>query len=159
MDAHTAFTSLLIAVAAMAAAPAQPPAPRTMRASGTFDVKVTPLPFDDKAGDGTTGRLTVDKQIHGDLEGTSRGQMLAVGPTPEGSGAYVAIERVSGTLKGRAGTFVLQHSGSMTKAGMKMNNTVVPDSGTGQLTGISGTFTIKIEGAKHFYEFEYTLPD
>jgi hypothetical protein len=129
-----------------------------MRASGAFDVVVKPLPFDEKAEDGTTGRLAVDKKIRGDLEGTSRGQMLAVGPTAEGSGAYVAIERVTGTLRGRAGTFVLQHSGWMTKAGMHMTITVVPDSGTGQLTGIAGTMTIKIEGAKHFYDFEYTLP-
>jgi Protein of unknown function (DUF3224) len=159
MDAHTALTSALIAAAAIGAAPMHSLTGGPLRASGTFDVVVKPLPFDDKAGDGTTGRLSVDKQIHGDLEGTSRGQMLAVGPTPEGSGAYVAIERVSGTLKGRTGTFVLQHSGSMTKAGMKMIITVVPDSGTGRLTGISGTFTIRIEGGKHFYEFEYILPD
>jgi hypothetical protein len=166
MRSHIAICFVLLAAAGADAsngsAHVQTTAPeaatQTLRATGTFDVVVKPLPFDDKAQDGTTGRLLVDKTIRGDLEGTSRGQMLAVGPNAEGSGAYVAIERVSGTLKGRTGTFVLQHSGWMTKAGMEMTITVVPDSGTGQLTGIRGRMIIKIEGSKHFYELEYTLP-
>lgn len=139
----------------------QGPVPlQALRASGTFDVVVTPVSSDDKAEDGVSARLSIAKQIHGDLDGTSKGQMLAADTRVEGSGAYVALERVSGTLKGRAGTFLLQHNGWMTtKAGMHMTITVVPDSGTGQLAGISGTFTIKIAGGKHFYEFEYALPE
>lgn len=126
-------------------------------ASGAFDVKLTPEAADEKSG-GVIGRMSLQKRFHGDLEATSTGQMLSSG-SAQGSGAYVAIELVTGTLRGRKGTFVLQHSGTMTKSVPKLTVVVVPDSGTGELAGLSGSMTIKIEGGKHFYELEYTLPE
>jgi len=139
------------------AAPAKEKA-LTMHASGTFDVKLTPQ-VADEGTDAELGRMSIDKQFHGDLEGTSKGFMLSSAATVvKGSGGYVAMERVRGTLKGRAGSFVLQHSGTMTRGTPQLSVTVVPDSGTGQLEGITGTFTIKIDQGKHSYEFEYTLP-
>jgi hypothetical protein len=132
----------------------------TTHATGTFDVKLTPVPFDDKPGDAGLGRMLSDKQFHGDLEGTSRGQMLSAGTGGKGSsGGYVAIERVTGKLNGREGSFVLQHSGTMTRGTPQLSVTVVPDSGTGQLVGLAGTMTIKIDNGKHSYDFEYTLAE
>jgi hypothetical protein len=122
-------------------------------------VKLTPQVAEDGA-DASLARMTIDKQFHGDLEGTSKGVMLASSATiVKGSGGYVAMERVTGTLKGRAGSFVLQHSGTMTRGTPQLSVTVVPDSGTGQLEGITGSLTIKIDGGKHSYEFDYTLPE
>jgi len=127
----------------------------TNHATGTFEVKMTPQ--DDKVDDKTMGRMTVDKQWHGDMEGTSKGQMLSGGDVSTGSAGYVAIEKFSGTLKGRKGTLILQHSATMTKGEGQLSITVVPDSGTYELAGISGKLTIKIENKKHFYDFEYSL--
>ena len=127
-----------------------------MTARGTFDVKVIPQAPDDSAG-GPFGRHFLDKQFHGDLEGVSRGQMLGAMSAVEGSGGYVALEQVTGTLKGRSGSFILQHNGSMRKNVPTMHVTVVPDSGTDQLQGLEGTMTIVIEGGKHSYELEYTI--
>lgn len=124
-------------------------------ASGTFEVKLVPQSGDEV----DLGRMSIEKQIHGDLEGTSKGQMLsAMSGTVKGSGGYVALERVTGTLKGRNGTFVLQHIGTMTRGEPHLSVTVVPDSGTGELTGLAGTLNIKIDQGKHSYEFDYTLP-
>ena len=128
----------------------------TMTARGTFEVKMTPQPQDDSAGGGFD-RLFGYKQFHGDLDGTGKGHMLAARTAVEGSGAYVALELVTGKLNGRRGTFVLQHKGTMSKGHYMMDVTVVPDSGTDELTGITGTMTIIIEGGKHSYKFEYTL--
>jgi hypothetical protein len=128
----------------------------TMTARGTFDVKVAPQPQDDPGG-GPFGRLFLDKEFRGDLQGTSKGQMLATGTGAEQSGGYVALELVSGTLHGKRGSFILQHKGTMRKGTFAIDVTVVPDSGTDQLAGISGTMTILIEGRKHSYEFKYTL--
>ena len=127
-----------------------------MTARGTFDVKVLPQAADDSAG-GPFSRLFLDKQFHGDLEASSKGQMLGASTAVEGSAGYVALELVSGTLNGRRGSFILQHIGSMSKGVPTMNVTVVPDSGTDQLTGLAGTMTIIIAGGKHSYEVEYTL--
>ena len=127
-------------------------------ASGTFEVKLVPQP-DDKNSDAGLGRMTIDKQFHGDLEGTSKGQMLTGMTDVKGSAGYVAIEKVSGTLEGRAGTFILQHTGTMNRGVPQLTITVVPDSGTGQLAGITGNFKVIIAEGKHSYEFEYTLPD
>ena len=126
----------------------------TTRATGTFDVKTTPQ-ADDHAVALGFGRLALDKTFHGDLAGTSRGQMLAAGTAVQGSAGYVALERVEGTLAGRRGTFILQHHGAMTRGAPSLTVTVVPDSGTDELTGLSGHMTILIEGKKHSYEFEY----
>jgi hypothetical protein len=127
----------------------------TNHAAGTFEVKLTPQ--DDKSEDKTMGRMTSDKQWQGDLVGTSTGQMLSGGDVSTGSAGYVAIEKFSGTVKGRKGTFILQHSGRMTKGKGQLTITVVPDSGTDELAGISGKLTIKIENGKHSYDFEYSF--
>ena len=123
-------------------------------AAGTFEVKLTPQADD---GDPTLGRLSLDKQFHGDLEGTSRGQMLTAGTDVEGSAGYVAIERVRGTLHGRRGTFALQHSGTMTRGAPSLTIRVVPDSGTEELAGLSGKMSITIAEGRHSYDFEYAL--
>ncbi len=130
----------------------------TTHARGTFDVKVTPQPADAYADGGSLGRLTIDKQFHGDLDATSKGQMLSAMTLVKGSAGYVAIERVSGTLAGRRGTFVLQHTGTMSRGTPELTVTVVPDSGTDELTGLSGTMRIDTSGGGHAYEFTYTLP-
>jgi hypothetical protein len=125
-------------------------------AKGTFEVKLAPV-AEDKADGSVLNRLSIAKTFAGDLEGSSAGEMLSAGTNVKGSAGYVAIERVSGTLAGRKGTFVLQHHGLMTRGEPRLSVIVVPDSGTHQLTGLAGTFTIRIEGGKHFYDFDYTL--
>ncbi len=127
----------------------------TMTARGTFDVKLAPQPADSTGG--PFGRLTFDKQFHGDIEAASKGQMLGAYTAVEGSGAYVALELVTGVLNGKTGSFMLQHKGTMQKGAYALDVTVVPDSGTDQLTGIAGTMTIIIDANKHSYQFEYTL--
>jgi len=126
-------------------------------ARGTFEVKLTPQAPEDK-DDPSLGRYTVDKQFHGELEATSKGQMLTAGTAVKGSAGYVAIEKVTGTLRGRSGSFVLQHLGTMTQGAPQLSVTVVPDSGTGELTGLTGRMNIIIADGKHSYEFEYTIP-
>lgn len=128
----------------------------TKHASGTFEVKLTPQ-ADGEVGDPTVGRMSIEKQFRGDLEGSSRGQMLAAMTDVKGSAGYVALERVSGTLDGRSGTFALQHSGTMTRGEGQLSITVVPDSGTGQFAGLSGKMSINVADGQHSYEFEYTL--
>src|SRR5579871_1105689 len=117
-------------------------------AKGTFEVKAAPVAAD--AGDDSgIGRLTLDKRFFGDLEGSSRGQMLGFRSATEGSAGYVAMEKVTAKLGGRNGSFALQHVGTMRRDAPSLNVTVVPDSGIGELTGIAGTMTIIIEGGKH----------
>jgi hypothetical protein len=127
-------------------------------ASGPFDVKLTPQPPDDKGDGSTLGRMSIDKQYHGDLEARGKGQMLTAMTDVKGSAGYVAIERVTGTLHGRSGSFVLQHSSTMTRGAPLQSITVVPDSGTGQLVGLTGKMIVNIVDGKHSYDFEYTLP-
>ena len=134
-----------------------PETPMTHQAKGTFDVKVAPLGSEPEWGG--FGRLSIDKAFHGDLEGASRGQMMAEGDPRSGSGGYVALERVTGTLGGRKGSFVLQHSGTMSGGKAEMTVTVVPGSGTDGLKGLAGTFRILIEGGQHHYEFDYSFPE
>ena len=123
-------------------------------AIGTFEVKLAPLATDVP----TASRMSIDKQFHGDLEATSKGEMLSVMTEVKGSAGYVAMERVTGTLHGRSGSFVLQHSATMNRGAPQLSVTVVPDSGTGELAGLSGKMAINIEAGKHSYEFEYVLP-
>ena len=138
-------------------APAQKGAAMTTRARGDFDVKLTPLGTDDKTEDATVGRMSISKHLHGDLEGTSKGQMLTAATDVKGSAVYVAIERITGTLHGRSGSFLLHHTGVMTRGAPHLTITVVPDSGTGQLVGLTGQMEIIIADGKHSYDFEYTL--
>jgi hypothetical protein len=127
----------------------------TMQARGTFEVKLNPLSAHDA---GTKlGRMSIDKQFHGDLQGTSQGEMLSVMSDVKGSAGYVAIERVSGTLNGRSGSFVLQHNATMNRGEPALNIIVVPDSGSGELAGLGGSMRIIIAGGSHSYEFDYTL--
>jgi hypothetical protein len=151
---------LFFVAAAYGQNPASPhkEVPMTQQATGPFDVKVTHQ--DDNSADPLLARMTLDKHYHGDLEASGQGQMLTAGTSVKGSGAYVAIEKVTGTLKGRTGSFVLRHNGTMTQNVPLLSITVVPDSGTGQLEGITGKMTITIAaGGKHSYDFEYTLPN
>jgi len=127
-------------------------------ARGTFEVKMALFPADDPSADASIGRMSIDKQFHGDFEGASKGQMLSAMGGVKGSAGYVAMEKVSGTLKGRSGSFVLQHSGTMNRGVPQLIVSVVPDSGTEQLTGLAGMLEIIIEGGKHSYHFEYSLP-
>ena len=131
----------------------------TMHARGTFEVKMTPQPAQDGVGDPGIGRMALDKQFHGDLEATGKGQMLASGTDVPGSAGYVALERVSGTLHGRRGSFALQHSGTMTRGAPQLVITVVPDSGAGELLGLAGTLSITVTQGQHGYDLEYTLPE
>ena len=127
------------------------------RARGPFEVKLKPEASDGGTESALLGRMSIDKQFLGELEGTSKGQMLTAGSAVPGSGAYVAIERVQGTLHGRSGSFILHHTGVMTRGAPHLSITVAPDSGTDQLAGIAGTMSIQIVEGKHSYDFEYTL--
>ena len=127
-------------------------------ATGTLDVKTVPQPPEDAAGGGVIGRLLLDKQFHGELEARSAGTMLGARTPVQGSAGYVAQELVTGMLNGREGSFVLQHYGVMNKGEMEQIVTVVPDSGTGQLTGLTGRMTITVENGVHNYRLDYTLP-
>jgi hypothetical protein len=159
-----AAVCICLGFAANAQTSSSPPNPpqkgsaMTTHAKGTFEVKITPQTPDGKFEDATMGRMTIDKQFHGDLEGTSKGQMLSATTDVKGSAGYVAMERVTGTLNGRTDGFVLQHSATMTRGVPQLSVTVVPDSGTAQLVGLTGKMDIIINAGKHSYDFQYTLP-
>ena len=129
-----------------------------MKATGTFDVKITPQASDLAPEGPNLGRMSIDKTYHGDLEGPAKGEMItAAGIAVKESAAYSAVERVSGTLHGKKGSFALQHTGIMTRGTPSLNVTVVPDSGTGELTGLTGRMDIIIEGKQHSYVLEYEI--
>ena len=129
-------------------------------ARGTFEVKLAALDEPDADGDGNQlGRMSIDKVITGDLRATTRGQMLSALTAAKGSAGYVAIERVTGTLHGRSGSFLLQHDGSMDRGAQTLAIRVVPDSGTGELVGLRGEFRLAIADGVHSYELEYSLPE
>jgi hypothetical protein len=163
-----ASTLTLFAIAWMrGAAPASarqsaPPAAKetavtTHQAKGPFEPKLTPFKSD--GIDPAFGAMSIDKQFHGALEATSKGVMLAFQSATKGSAGYVALEKVDGTLDGRKGTFVLQHNATMDRGTPMLNIIVVPDSGTGDLTALTGKMSIDIAaGGKHSYTFDYTLP-
>ena len=129
----------------------------TAHATGTFEVKINPEGPGDKF-DAALSRFLIDKQFHGDLEGTSKGLMVGAGTKVKGSAGYVAIELVTGKLNGKAGSFTLQHSGTMSHGTQQLSVTVVPDSGTEQLEGLAGKMAIIIADGKHSYQFDYMLP-
>lgn len=119
--------------------------------TGEFDVKIIPTESDDP----TMGMMLLDKTYRGDLKGTGKGRMLTGMTSVKGSAAYVAIERIDGELNGKKGTFLIQHSGTMSKEKQSLTISVVPDSGTGELTGLIGTMEIRIVDRKHFYDFRF----
>ncbi|RUL70983.1 DUF3224 domain-containing protein [Dyella choica] len=129
-----------------------------MQAKGQFAVKLVPQPSAPGIEPARLGRMTIDKQFQGDLDAASLGEMLSAMGQVEGSAGYVAIERVSGTLQGRSGSFVLQHHGIMNRSTPQLSVMVVPDSGTDELTGLSGSMQILIDQGRHSYVFDYTLP-
>jgi Protein of unknown function (DUF3224) len=128
-------------------------------AKGTFEVTMSPQADPDGVGDPSVGRMALHKQYRGDLEGTGNGQMLAVGTPVDGSAGYVAMERIVATLHGRSGSFALQHTGTLHRGTPQLSITVVPDSGTEALGGISGQLEITMVNGAHAYDFEYSLPD
>lgn len=129
-----------------------------MQAKGPFEVKLEPQPATRGIEPASLGRMTIDKQFHGDLQAASLGEMLSAMGQVQGSAGYVAIERVTGSLHGKQGSFVLQHHGIMNRGAPQLSVTVVPDSGTEALTGLTGSMQIQIEQGKHFYVFDYELP-
>lgn len=128
-----------------------------LHARGTFEVKMAPLAADAPAGS-THGRMSLDKVYSGDLVATGKGEMIAIRPSEEGSGVYLALERVSGTLGGREGGFSLAHRGVMNRGAQELSITIVPGSGDGALTGIAGDLKLDIRDGEHFYDIAYTLP-
>ncbi len=130
----------------------------SQKASGTFEVKLSPQQ-DESAKETNLGRMLIDKQFHGDLAASSKGQMLAAMTEVKGSAGYVAIERVTGTLHGRKGSFVLQHNGIMDRSAPQLSVVVVPDSGTEELVGLTGKMAINIADGKHSYEFDYSIAE
>lgn len=130
------------------------------QASGAFDVQMQPQPAADESPTPgvSLGRMLLSKKYHGDLQATAQGQMLSAVTPTAGSAGYVAIEHVTGTLHGRAGSFVLQHSGLMNRGDKQLSISVVPDSGTGELAGLQGRLDIRMAEGKHFYDMAYTLP-
>jgi len=127
-------------------------------ATGSFDVKIEPQKPDNAPAEASgLGRMSIDKQFHGELEAASKGEMLSLLNRDIGSGGYVALEKVTGTLQGKTGSFALEHNATMERGKPFLNIIVVPDSGTGELAGLAGTMKIRIEGGKHFYDFDYTL--
>jgi hypothetical protein len=131
-----------------------------MKVSGQFEVKLQPLDPYTQGSDGINlGRMSIEKTFNGELAALSKGEMLNVITSVEGSAGYVAVEQVTGTLSGRNGSFVLQHFGTMSQAHNFLLLEVVPDSGTGELTGISGKMSIQIEDGQHYYEFDYELAE
>lgn len=131
----------------------------TTVAKGTFDVTIAPLTFENAPEGSMLSRMSIEKTFRGDLAASASGQMVAAFTSVKESAAYSAVEIVTGTLNGRSGSFVLQHTGVMHRGAQTLAIAVVPDSGTGALTGLSGTMTIRIDGSQHFYEFTYTLPE
>lgn len=128
----------------------------TIHAAGTFEVKLLPQPVAD--ADSGLGRMSIDKVFSGDLQGTSKGEMLSALTAVKGSAGYVAIERVTGTLQGKSGSFMLQHLGTMNRGAPQLTVLVIPDSGTGELAGMAGSLSINITDGKHFYTLDYALP-
>ena len=125
--------------------------------TGTFEVKLVPQAYEVNVGDPGVGRMAISKQFFGDLDATSKGQMLAVRTDVKDSAGYVAMERVNGSLHGRSGAFVLMHAGVMTRGAAQLTISVVPDSGSSELASLAGTMSIEITDGKHFYHFDYTL--
>lgn len=152
MKALFAAFGLILATSATAESIKEP---FMLHATGEFEVSLKPV----SAADEAPMRMSIDKQFHGDLEATSVGQMMAGGNEANGARVYVALETVTGTLKGRQGSFILAHRGTMSANGQALSVIIVPDSGTDQLKGFAGSLDIDIREGKHFYTIDYTLPE
>ncbi|OOG42252.1 DUF3224 domain-containing protein [Polaromonas sp. A23] len=126
-------------------------------AAGIFEVKLLPQSLANAEAGPLMGRLSISKTFSGDLQATSQGEMLSAGPTVKGSAGYVAMECVTGTLHGKSGSFVLQHSGTMNRGVPQLTVSVVPDSGTGELAGINGMLSIQMADGQHSYVMEYEI--
>lgn len=158
---------LLVFLGALAFSQTQPPVAGegvkekrlSASAKGPFDVKLSPQTLSAQSADPKLGRMAIEKQYHGDLEATAKGEMLTVASEMKESGVYVAVERVTGTLQGCRGSFSMHHTGIMNRGTPELKIAVVPDSGTDQLRGLAGAMTVKIDNGKHSYEFDYTLPE
>jgi len=129
------------------------------RVSGPFEVKMIPQEPTEATKEAAIGRMVLEKRYTGEFEAVGRGEMLAVHGAVDGSAGYVAIERVVGTLQGRTGGFALQHNGIMNRGEPSLSVVVVPDSGSGELVGLSGRMSLSNNGGEHIYEFEYELPE
>jgi hypothetical protein len=150
------YITVITLVLAAGASAAAESGGKYMHAKGPFDVKLAPL----ESYNNELGRMSLDKQFHGDLEATSKGEMLAHFDQEKQSGGYVAIERVTGTLGGKKGSFTLQHSSTMQRGKPHQNIVVVPESGSGELTGLKGSLVVTIAaGGAHSYDFEYTFDE
>ncbi len=164
-NACVLFVTLLLGVAHSSVGAAEPPnspageSPMTVHATGTFEVNLVPLQLDQSTDGDLRGRMSINKTFQGDLEATSVGEMLTAMTATTGSAAYAAIERVTGTIGSRRGSFALQHTGIMDRGARDLRVTIVPDSGTDDLTGIAGTLAITIADGTHSYDLAYTLPD
>ena len=130
-----------------------------VKATGSFTVKLELQPASAQADAAVIGRRTLEKQFHGDLNANSKGEMLAVMTGVEGSMAYVALEKVTGSLAGKHGSFILQHASQMVRGVPFQSIRVVPDSGTQELTGLEGEMQIDIREGEHFYNFEYNFSE
>lgn len=129
-----------------------------MKISGTFDVNLSPLDaYAQGQNDAVLARMSIDKTFHGDLDATSKGEMLSAMTAVQGSAGYVAVEQVVGSLSGKQGSFVLQHFGTMSGGDNRLILEVTPDSGSGELSGLRGKMSIRIEEGQHFYDFDYEL--
>jgi hypothetical protein len=165
LGARVAIAAWLALASVAASAQSQPPASpakgppvMTHKAAGTFDVSLKPQDTPDSGPGATLGRMTIEKQYHGDLVAQAKGEMLTAMAPTKGSGTYVAVEKVTGTLNGRKGSFAMHHSGTMHRGAQQLAIVIVPDSGTEELAGIAGRLLLRIAEGKHFYEIEYTLP-
>lgn len=157
-----AVTLLALTVAVAAGAPTskiQLKEAPMHHARGSFDVTLQPIDAYNRDEGAGLARMSLDKLFHGELDASSKGEMLSAMGSVKGSAGYVAIERVTGTLAGRKGSFVLQHNATMTRGEPYLNIIVVPDSGSGELAGLSGSMKIEITGGKHFYAFDYAIAD
>jgi len=128
------------------------------QATGTFDIALALVPIENATDADLMQRLSIQKTFHGALDGTSKGQMLSIGTATAGSAVYVAVERVEARLDGKSGTFALHHTGIMNRGAPTLTITVVPDSGTDALTGITGTMQVDIRDKQHYYTFDYDIP-
>ena len=159
MTFHRPLAALALATSAVLTFAKEPAVP-AHSVTGPFDVKLAPQVLSDVAAQSSLGRMSLDKRFHGALDATSTGEMIAFRSAVAGSAGYVAMETVRGTLDGRAGSFVLQHSSTMTRGEPQQSITVVPDSGTDALVGLSGRMVVEIApGGAHAYRFDYSLPD